>query len=99
MSNNSEERAALEHRMLNGGPFTYGQLCVWREKIEHNGGRGGDEDRLIDRTIQKLRRQGLIAFQRAGNATVWNLVSLSDGSPLTTTNDAKHLDGNTHASR
>lgn len=58
--------AQLEARMLSGWSFTYGEL---RDEFP-----GIDEarTRLIDRTIQKLRRKGLIAYQREkGRGVVW----------------------------
>lgn len=71
------EQALWEARMLSGEPFTYGQLCARRrataapeDRFKHD-----DHDRLIDRTIQKLRRKGLIAFTREGSKVVWRAVS------------------------
>ncbi len=61
----------LEERMLNGEPFTYGQLC--KDFGEHEYGSG--YDRRIDATIQKLRKKGKIAFKREGGAVVWRAVS------------------------
>lgn len=63
-------RFEIEARMLSGAPFTYSGLMLERVAAGQ-GGRCGDDDRLIDRTIQKLRRKGLIAFTREGRATVW----------------------------
>ena len=37
--------------------------------------RDGDHDRLIDRTIQKLRRKGLIAFTREKGLVVWRVAN------------------------
>lgn len=55
--------AKIETRMASGEPFTYGQLCKqW--PASH---------RLIDQTIQKWRRKGLISFARTGRLTVWSL--------------------------
>ena len=78
----------IEARMLSGEPFTYGGLVSRRSKLGE-GGVCGDDDRLIDRTIQKLRRRGLISFQRAGNVTTWSLTLPSnrkDGSSLSPSN-------------
>lgn len=52
----------LEERMLSGEPFTYGELS---ERYF---------DRLVDRTIQKLRRKGQIAFKREKGRVVWRAV-------------------------
>lgn len=63
----------IEARMLSGEPFTYGALSEWRASIEQGAIRTRvlDHDRLIDRTIQKLRRKGLIAFTREAGSVVW----------------------------
>ena len=55
-----------ELRMLSGEPFTFGGLCVTF---------GRDHFRLIDRTIQKLRKRNLIAFERKGRDVVWSAVA------------------------
>lgn len=46
----------LEARMLSGEPFTWAQL-------------GGST--LVDQTIQRLRKRGLIEFKRQGRNCVW----------------------------
>jgi len=63
----------IEARMLSGEPFSYGGLCEWRAERDEGAikTRMPDHDRLIDRTIQKLRRKGLIAFTREGGKIVW----------------------------
>jgi hypothetical protein len=63
----------LEERMLSGEPFTYGALCEWRAEREQGAVRtkNYDHDRLVDRTIQKLRRAGKISFTREGGKVVW----------------------------
>jgi hypothetical protein len=66
------EAEDIERRMLSGEPFTYGGLVTARAR-QGKGGQTGDSDRLIDRTIQKLRRRGLIAFTRANGSVVWSL--------------------------
>ncbi|CAM2952938.1 hypothetical protein [Brevundimonas diminuta] len=58
--------ADLETRMLSGEPFTYGGLCATYGKELNE-----DRTRVIDKTIQRLRRKGLIAFTREGRSTVW----------------------------
>lgn len=59
----------IETRMLSGEPFTYGGLASAFE------GQGpGDVSRLVDRTIQKLRKKGLIAFKRQGRDVIWQRV-------------------------
>lgn len=55
----------IEKRMASGQPFTYGELCALTPSDE-----GG---RLADRTIQKWRKKGWIAFTREGRNTVWRL--------------------------
>lgn len=69
-------QAEIEARMLSGEPFTYSGLCAWRADKEQGAYKTqfGDHDRLIDRTIQKLRRAGKIAYKREGNLTVWRPV-------------------------
>ena len=71
---NAEPSAAatLEARMLSGEPFTYGGLCD-TFGVSFNETR----TRLIDRTIQKLRRKGLIAYRREGGAVTWRPVTES----------------------
>lgn len=72
MTNESAKSPAevLEERMLSGEPFTYGGLCValGREFNE-------DRTRVIDKTIQRLRRRGLISFSREGRSVVWRPTS------------------------
>lgn len=59
----------IEARMANGEPFSFHQLWVPL--------CGGDSNhpayRLADRTIQRWRRKGWIAFVRIGRDTVWSL--------------------------
>jgi hypothetical protein len=62
----------VEARILSGEPFTYGALCDWRLGT---GDQGENRDRLIDRSIQRLRRKGLIAFKREGGKVVWRTVA------------------------
>ena len=59
-----DRRASIEARMLSGKPFTYMELC--KTHSDDN-----DDDRLIDRTIQRLRRAGKIRFIREGRYVVW----------------------------
>ena len=56
----------IDARMLSGEPFTYCGLCVTF---------GRDCSRLIDRTIQKLRKLGLITFRRDGRDVIWSAVA------------------------
>lgn len=65
-------QADIEERMLSGEPFTYGSLCRWRGDQAGNRYLSRDDDRLVDRTIQKLRRKGLIAFERVGGKVIWS---------------------------
>ena len=60
--------AQLEQRMLGGEPFIYSRLAAWAER---HFGFDEAETRLVDRTIQKLRRRGAIAFERRGRDVVW----------------------------
>ena len=59
----------LVARMLNGEPFTYGELA--RQFAPGKTGAHDDSNRLVDRTIQKLRRKGLIGFKREGGKVIW----------------------------
>lgn len=76
-------REEIEARMLSGEPFSYGPLCHVRKMaiMEDSGDivRDGDHDRLIDRTIQKLRRKGLIAFERKAGRVIWTATTPEDG--------------------
>lgn len=53
----------IEARMLNGAEFTFKGL-VDRYGEEHY--------RLIDRTIQKLRKAGKISHRREGRDFIWS---------------------------
>jgi hypothetical protein len=55
----------VEDRIFSGEPFTYSALCALRPN--------NDADRYADKTIQKYRRKGYIAFTREGRAVVWRL--------------------------
>ena len=59
----------LVARMLNGEPFTYGDLA--RKFAPGKTEAHHDSNRLVDRTIQKLRRKGLITFKREGGKVIW----------------------------
>lgn len=61
-------QAQLVLRMLSGEPFTYGRVSAWAESLF---GFDEAETRLVDKTIQKLRRWGAIAFERRGRDAVW----------------------------
>jgi hypothetical protein len=61
-------QAQLELRMLSGEPFIYGRLSAWAEAVF---GFDEAETRLVDKTIQKLRRRGAVAFERRGRDVVW----------------------------
>jgi hypothetical protein len=61
-------QAQLALRMLSGEPFIYGRLSAWAEAVF---GFDEAETRLVDKTIQKLRRRGAIAFERRGRDVVW----------------------------
>jgi hypothetical protein len=60
------DKATIEARMLSGKPFTYMELCKTHSK-------DNDNDRLIDRTIQRLRRAGKIYMTREGRYVVWRV--------------------------
>ena len=67
----TEHRAIQEQlvlRMLSGEPFIYGRLSAWAEAAL---GFDEAETRLVDKTIQRLRRRGAIAFERRGRDVVW----------------------------
>jgi hypothetical protein len=67
----------IEKRMLSGEPFTYGELS--REFTPGGVEAHNDASRLVDRTIQKLRRKGLIAFTREGGKVVWRATNQPRG--------------------
>lgn len=56
---------ALDRRMSDGSPFTYGELCTLV--------RASHDDRAVDHRIQLWRKRGWIAYQRQGRDTVWRL--------------------------
>lgn len=59
----------IEARMASGEEFTFQQLWLSFET-------GNDQEnvyRLVDRTIQKWRKAGLISFVRQGNRVIWSL--------------------------
>lgn len=56
----------LEDRMLSGEPFTWSQI-------------GGTAE--VDRTIQRLRKQGLITFTREGRNCVWRATGRAQVDP------------------
>lgn len=58
------DQANLEKFMLASGVFTYRGLCKRFSAI-------GTRAMQIDRTIQKLRRQGLIFKTRKGHEVFW----------------------------
>ncbi len=55
---------AMRREMLSGAPFTWGS--IYRRFNPPD-----DPGRHVDRMIQKLRRQGQIAFKREGRQCVW----------------------------
>jgi hypothetical protein len=68
-----EIQAKLESRMLSGEPFIYGRLAAWAEAAF---GFCEADTRLVDKTIQKLRRRGAIGFVRRGHDVVWTKTSM-----------------------
>ena len=73
--NHNDVQAQLIQRMLKGDPFTYSSLCVYRGVRLEGRQCAYDEDRLVDRTIQKLRKAGKITFTREGRSVVWRPVT------------------------
>ena len=67
-------KSEIENRMLTGVPFTYGGLC---DRFRND--YGIDCDRTIDQTIQRLRKQGKIAFKREGRNFIWCTISKAKG--------------------
>lgn len=65
-------RQAAVTRMLNGEPFTYAGIGAVVSSCGAHEGR----DRIADRTIQRWRRKGWIAFTREGRSVVWRLTEL-----------------------
>lgn len=61
-----DEQARVVAQMSSGQPFTYMDLCFLTD-----GKR--DESRVADKTIQRWRRRGWIAFVRVKGRPVWNL--------------------------
>lgn len=57
----------LEARMLSGKEFTYSGL---QDEFNRR-----DDDRVIDRTIQKLRKAGKITCERKFGKATWKVVS------------------------
>lgn len=58
----SDNLSELEAYMLSGRPFTFQGACAAFRTTEW---------RVIDRTIQRLRKRGAIAYTRAGREVVW----------------------------
>ena len=67
-------QAQLVERMLSGEPFIYSRLAAWAER---QFGVVEAETRLVDKTIQKLRRRGAIAFERRGRDVVWTKTTVA----------------------
>lgn len=65
------EQNLIEARMLSGQAFTYGGLVAEfaGKTTDHNEAKR--IAMLIDRTIQRLRRKGLISYRRSGRDTIW----------------------------
>jgi len=63
----------LEEVILNGTEHTFRSLCL--------AFKATDQQKMqIDRTIQKLRRNGLIKFRKDGHDFVWSSVRLPEGA-------------------
>jgi hypothetical protein len=71
------DQAALEAYMLSGEDFTYMGTCL---KFH---GSTADPGRIVDKTIQRFRRQQLIAFRREkGNRSpIWSAVNKTARAP------------------
>lgn len=64
-------QADLETHITNGAAHTYPGLCEQFASSEQH-------KMQIDRTLQKLRRKGLINFTRNGRTVVWSPVPKQD---------------------
>lgn len=58
----------VEKRIVSGEPFTYGGLCALNPNEA--------KDRLVDKTLQRWRRNQLITFTREGRQVLWSLTEL-----------------------
>jgi predicted transcriptional regulator len=59
------QQQIIDH-MLSVGEFTFGGV------VAKFGGHDSDNYRVVDRTIQKLRRAGKIKKRREGNTFIWS---------------------------
>lgn len=66
----AELTARLEARMLSGEPFSCSEL-VYSRSIKGTAPYDLDFHRLVDRTIQKLRKKRLISFTRQNGTPIW----------------------------
>ncbi len=64
-------KAEIETSMLNGEPFSYGGLCSVLSAKYPDTFLDLRGDRLVDRTIQKLRKAGKIAMKPQGGRIIW----------------------------
>ena len=63
MTERDDLNARLEERVFSGEPFTFLSLHAGLDAAH----------RPADRLIQKLRRKGLIEFNRKGRGAIWTL--------------------------
>lgn len=67
MSNNTPAPAEVERFILANLPSTYGHLCsAFQDRDNYS--------REIDKGLQRLRRRGVIAFQREGKQVIWSKI-------------------------
>jgi len=71
MTEREDFKAKIQARMLNGEPFTYGELCAENRTEDASLYRAIGGCTLIDQTIQKLRKSGKITGERKGRTFIW----------------------------
>ena len=73
------DQSLLEKTLL-GGSFTFNGICAfWCG--HHDADVRLKRERQIDRTIQKLRRKGRLAYFRQGNTIVWTPIRSDAEAP------------------
>lgn len=65
--------AAIEARMGDGEPFTFGDLHRLQSIKQPTSLDEPDPYRLADAAIQRWRKRGWISFRRVGRDTFWSL--------------------------
>lgn len=71
-------KTEIESRMLSGEPFSYGTLCASFRAMHRRVFDQVQGDRLIDQTIQKLRKSGKIRGERHGRGFIWHAEEQAD---------------------